>query len=413
MLIRLIKYLKGYVKIKVEGYSPERFLNLCNVRGILLWGVDNKEFSYEMYVSVKDYKNMRPLVRKTRTKIILLEKHGLPFFLYRFRKRKMFFTGMFLCAAFIYMLSLFVWNIHLEGNVTQNTQELLEYLEELGVRHGTLKSEIVCEEIETKLRSQYPNMLWVSAEMRGTRIIIQIKENTDQDIISKVEVKDSAPTSIIADCSWVVESIIVRQGTPLVLKGAEVSEGQTLVEGYYEIKNDAGEIIRYEGVAADADIIISTTEVYADEFAREYTVKQYTEKKRLAASLTIFDKTCGFIPQIPYHTYDTAEKQYEIHVTENFYLPISIGLTWYLEYDSGTAIYTDEEIKEVAESRFLNKYENILQKGVQIIEKDVKINTNGKLCRVAGTVRLSVPVTAKIPAVIPEIANNASLEGEN
>ena len=30
-------YLQGYVKIKVEGYSPERLLNLCNVHKILLW----------------------------------------------------------------------------------------------------------------------------------------------------------------------------------------------------------------------------------------------------------------------------------------------------------------------------------------------------------------------------------------
>lgn len=29
MLISFFRYLKGYVRIRLSGYSPERFLNLC------------------------------------------------------------------------------------------------------------------------------------------------------------------------------------------------------------------------------------------------------------------------------------------------------------------------------------------------------------------------------------------------
>ena len=38
-MIGIIRYLKGYVKIRVWGYSPERFMNLCTNRGIFLWGL--------------------------------------------------------------------------------------------------------------------------------------------------------------------------------------------------------------------------------------------------------------------------------------------------------------------------------------------------------------------------------------
>ena len=412
MLVRIFKCLQGYVKIRVEGYSPERLLNLCNAHKILLWGVENQELIYEMYVSVKDYKRMRPQVKKTRTKIILLEKHGFPFFLHKFRKRKMFFAGILLCVTVIYVLSLFIWNIHLEGNVSQSNEELLQYLESIEVSHGTRKTEIICENIETKLRSQYPNMLWVSAEMRGTRIIIQIKENTDEDIISNIEVKNDEPVSIITEKAGVIESIIVRQGTPVVAEGDEVEAGQTLVEGYYPIKNDAAEIIRYEGVPADADIYLIAMDNYQDSFSVTYKEKIYTDKKRLGIKIILFDKIYEFSPKLPFKQYDKTEDIKEIHITENFYLPFSVELDWYLEYIEEEKEYKKEELAELANFRYLNKYKNILQKGVQIIEKDVRIDNDGKLCKVGGYVTLRIPVTTKVPAIIPEIHVGGSGEGE-
>lgn len=413
MLIRLIKYLRGYVKIRVEGYSPERFLNLCNVHRILVWGVENQGSAYELFVSVKDYKKMRPLVRKTRTRVCLLEKHGFPFFLYRFRKRKMFFGGMLLCLVCTYGLSLFIWNIHIEGNAMQSTEEILAYLETMNVRHGVQKSKVVCEDIETNLRKQYPNMLWVSAEMRGTRILVQIRENTDHDIVSKIQVKDEEPSGIISSVNGIVDSIIVRRGTPLVSKGEEVRAGQTLVEGYYEIKNDAGETIRYEGVAADADIFTMTSQTYLDRFPSVYEKKLYTGKKRIGVELSVFGKVFQIQPGIPFAHFEKKTDLYEIHVTENFYLPFSVKWIRYLEYEPEEVFYQKKSLEKLAEKRFRKKYENILQKGVQIIEKDVKIDTNGKVCRVTGKVKLLVPATEKTPVMIPEIETKVSEEGEN
>ena len=72
-----------------------------------------------------------------------------------------------------------------------------------------------------------------------------------------------------------------------------------------------------------------------------------------------------------------------------------------------------EEIESLAKQRYVNKYKNILQKGVQIIEKDVKIDINGKLCIVGGYVTLRVPVTTKVPVIIPEISVESSGEGEH
>ena len=413
LIVKLLKYFKGYVRVKVEGYAPERLLNLCNANGLLIWDVEYGGQFYKLCIGVKDYHKLRPFARKTSTKITLLEKCGFPFFMNRFRKRTMFFGGMLLCFALIFGFSFFVWNIHIEGNVTQSNEEILEKLETMGITHGTKKSDIFCEDVETALRKEYPNILWVSAELRGTRMILLIKENEDKDIVSRIEEKDTSPVSIISEVSGVIESMIVRQGTPVVSVGDEVVKDQTLVEGYYEIKNDAGETVRYEGVAADGDIVIRCVEDYQDEFSKEYEMKKYTKRKRYGVQIKIFEKTFDFQPQIPFENYEVLQNDKMISITENFILPFSVCIYTYQEYEIEKMEYTLEEVKELAAERYFNKYKNILQKGVQIIEKDVKIDINGKLCIVGGYATLRVPITTKVPAIIPDISMESSGEGEH
>ena len=38
-MVELLKNLKGYLRIKVWGFSPERFINLCGNKDILLWDI--------------------------------------------------------------------------------------------------------------------------------------------------------------------------------------------------------------------------------------------------------------------------------------------------------------------------------------------------------------------------------------
>ena len=408
MLAKIIKYLQGYVRLKVEGASQERLLNLFNVYGFSVWRIEKNNDFLKLNLKVNDYKKIRPLIRKTGTKITILEKIGLPFVLFRFRKRKLFIFGMVFCISCLYTLSLFVWNIHFEGNITQNNAELIAYLDTLGVKHGVLKSNIECEKIETYLREKYPNILWVSVELKGTRILVQIKENTDRDIVTMIEGKDSAPYSISANSSGVISSMVVRQGTPMVAVGDSVEKGQVLVAGYYEIKDDTGALIRYQEVSADADIQILTVEDYTDQFSIVYEEKKYTEKKRLGFKINLFQKTFDFIPPIHFEKYDLIDQNHEFRITENFYLPFSIKSLWYLEFETETKEYTPNEMEIIAENRLYKKYKNILQKGVQITEKDVKIDTNGKLCHVKGKVKLLIPEMQKIPVVLPAVKKDAS-----
>lgn len=103
-MTNILKFIKGYVVIRLGGYAPERFLNLCSHHHIILWGMRSVGTEYEMCVSIGGFRRLRPLVRKTRTKVVILERHGLPFILHRYRNRKLFAAGAVAGAVLLYVI---------------------------------------------------------------------------------------------------------------------------------------------------------------------------------------------------------------------------------------------------------------------------------------------------------------------
>ena len=71
----LLKYILGYVRITVEGYYIERFINICTNSKILIWNL-KREKGVKLYLSigVNDFKKLSAIARKTNCKIKILRK---------------------------------------------------------------------------------------------------------------------------------------------------------------------------------------------------------------------------------------------------------------------------------------------------------------------------------------------------
>ena len=70
----------GYVKVRMTGGSPERFLNLCRGNGISLWNLTFEKEQYQFFLLLSDFFRIRPFVRKAGVRVRVQEKLGLPFF---------------------------------------------------------------------------------------------------------------------------------------------------------------------------------------------------------------------------------------------------------------------------------------------------------------------------------------------
>lgn len=197
MFVRsILNYFTGYVNIKVEGFFIERFINMCTSKKILLMDI-KREKSSIMYanVSIKDYKRLRQVAKKTKSKIKIQNKKGLPFFAHKYRKRKIF---AFLFGAVILamiVLSNYIWNIEISGNINITKQEILEILEEKGFKIGSSKNDIDTNSVINKIRLERDDIAWMGITVKGTNAIVKIKE---ADKAPKV-LDENAYCNIIAD----------------------------------------------------------------------------------------------------------------------------------------------------------------------------------------------------------------------
>ena len=64
------------------------------------------------------YKRLRPIAKKTGVRMRLIEKGGMPFTRFRYRKRIGLLVGALLFALFLGGMSRFIWNVEIEGAET-------------------------------------------------------------------------------------------------------------------------------------------------------------------------------------------------------------------------------------------------------------------------------------------------------
>lgn len=399
-MIGIIRYLRGYVKIKVWGYSPERFMNLCSNRGIVLWGLVGYGGYYTMYLALSDFFAIRDIVRKTKTKVAVLERCGLPFFVRDAKRRKMFLAGIAFCLAFLVMMSRHIWAIEFVGNRMITDDELYDFLVSQGVDYGVKKSALQLEELEAAIREAFSQVTWTSARLDGSRVTVQIKENdlpTDTERAESLE-KFADGAELVATKPGIVEEILTRSGIPKVKRGDEVEKGTLLVGGMVPVNNDDGTIREWEKTVADADIRIRCSEsVYLTQ-PLSYQYKNYTGREKTYRFFSLGEKRYRFpFGNCKYVKYDEVIEQKRFRLFNQIDLPVFTGTIRCREYLPVDALYDENSAAALLTGRLEKIIADLEEKGVQIIQKDVKMVRKTNALVMQGSLTVSEEAVALQP----------------
>jgi len=392
-------YWEGYLRIRLNGFSPERFLNLCMSRQIVIWDLRYQDNGYQFLISVKDYRRVRPLVRKAQVRLKILGRYGLPFFLYQNRKRKLYAAGLASFFLVLFFMSQFIWDISIDGNYQFTDDTLIHYLETQGIRYGQFRSEIDCDALEETIRSHYPEIIWVSARISGTRLMIKVKEN---EVMGEIPQKEDAPRDLVAEKSGTITRMVVRRGKAQVSVGESVEAGDVLVRGIVPIYNDAEELVREQLVRADADVYAVTSESYRERIPALTMKRTETGRKRQGFRLRLGGISFLWIfPTWGEEPWEMTSRSRQVTVLGDFYLPVWIDQIQAREYQIYEHFLTKKELELEKERIHQKKRENFVQKGVQILENSVRILAEDSGWIVQGEFLLEEQIgTGK--AIVPE-----------
>ena len=352
----ILNYILGYVNILVEGYFVEKFINICNKQKIFLWNLKrSKTTIIYTNVSIKDFKKLKPIAQKTKCKIKIKSKKGLPFIFNKYKKRKIFVIGLAMVLITIFTLSKFIWNIEVIGNEKINDDEIIQIANENNLKIGKFKNKVDTKKIINKLRLERDDIAWIGIEIKGTNAIIKIVESIPKPNI----IDDEEFCNIVATKDAIIKKISAQNGTPVVKEGEIVKKGTVLIAGWLEGKYTGTRYVHATGSVQGKVWYTQKERIYFKQQKKEQTGN--VENKY---SLNINNFKINFNKGVSkFKNYDTIETNKKVKLFSNFYLPIELIKITNTEVNIADITYTLEEAKNIgiekAKQELNNKIENL------------------------------------------------------
>lgn len=368
----LESYISGYLRINIEGYYIERFINICRKENIPVWNIKKeKEIRLAFNIKIKDFKKICKIAKITKCKLKIKKKKGFPFILNRYRKRKIFAIFLIIVIILIGMSSNYVWNIEVIEENGNNLENIMQNLNQSGLVVGKRKAEINTKEVINKVRLERNDIAWMGIELKGTNAIVKVvKSDEKPDIIDENEY-----CSIVADKAGIITKISAQDGTANVKVGDTINEGETLINGWVEGKYTG---IRYVHAKGEIQAKVWNTKHKFIEYNTTEKRETGNQEEKYAIKFNNFKINLGKGVS-KFEIYDTIETENKFKIFSDFYLPISIVKTTNKEIENVQKKYNKEEAKMLGIKELEEELNNEIENKDNIVNKNINTyeNENG------------------------------------
>ncbi len=227
MMLTVLRCIRGYVRFSVTGKYPERFINITSRRHVRLWDIQRGEEGFSACMYRSDYRQIRTLRRKSGVRLRLSEKYGLPHLLFRYRDRAGVLIGMCAFILSVFVMSLFIWSIDINGLQTLSESQMSDLLRDHGLYVGAFKPGLDYGRISRDILIEQHEIGWMAVNVTGSYASVEVKEEAPPP-----EVEDVAtPCNIKARCDGQILRIEAYEGDTVITEGSGVIENQLIVSG--------------------------------------------------------------------------------------------------------------------------------------------------------------------------------------
>jgi similar to stage IV sporulation protein len=368
-----MRKLKGYVTIHVLGKKGERFINLALRMNVELWNIKREKDYLIVNLSIAGYRKMWQQCRKENIPIKIIRKKGTPFLLHKLRKRKVFSVGLVLFILAIYLISSFIWFIDVTGLETIDYNQFSTFLKEQDLKVGTIKYFIDTEKLEQNIKLAFPQIAWVSVNVKGTQVLVEVVEKEGE------ESTDKGPANVIAAKDGVITKILVLSGQQEVNVGDTVAKNQLLISGQlFNGETRTHMLVRAFGII-EARVWY---EGYGEALQQE-TVYKETGNLVTVKYIELFGKKVRISKKnIPYEKYSKVISAQKLTIKDSP-LPFKLITERYYEIKGEKNKYKIDQMERLARERAIENAMKKVPNGVEIVNKTVNIiERSGKIVRV-------------------------------
>lgn len=375
----ILRYLRGSLKVKVEGLNIEKFFNMSVAHEISFWDVKRISMTEAQFrISIKDYRLLKKVLKKTGCQISIIDKYGFPFFILKLNRRKMLSMGFIVFLLILIGMSSFVWSVKIIGAEVLDTKEIERNLSELGVKPGAFKLNLSVSDIENDMMIRMGGLSWIKVKLVGTRAEVTVKERVEPPRV----VPDDKPCDIIAKRDGIIVKIVSAKGDVVAAEGDPVRKGQVLVTGTIVRPNLENRYVHASAVVQARTWYEQSAAVPFQSLEKVRTGKKCSKIYIKLGSKKIQIKNCN----IPYKSYDKIEKSTKLIDTDSFQLPMDIVIEEYYETTSKVRAITPEEAKKEASDRVEKSIMDSIPPDARILSKKISVSEKDNVAFATGLI---------------------------
>ncbi len=370
----LMDTLKGSVRVELQCKYSERAVNICARNHVDFRDLQRTpDGAAQMTVGLRGYLTLRRVAERTGAFTVrIVRRRGVPFFLWRIRKRYALLIGMAACVFLVGLSSLYIWQIDVTGNVNVPTSEILAALKDQGVDIGTNLLTVSAKRVANDVLINVPSLSFITLNTHGSRLEVIVREK-----IEKPELYDpDVPTKVIAGKAGIITELTVFEGWQLKGLGDTVVEGDELVSSFVPVGN--GRITH-----AKAEIWARTWYELTLSTPLEAMKKEYTGEKTARTALILGGNRVNlyFSGGNPYRECDKISTYTPVTLPGGTVLPLTVARERFEEYESVPYTMTVEEAERLLTSRLLFDLEERIGEGY-IVSSDFETREDGGLVTV-------------------------------
>ncbi len=360
-----IAYIKGNVEIEAEGRFIERFLNVCMRREIFLTDVKRcDERRITAKIGIQGFRQIRSVARKTKTRVRIKRKSGMPFLLHRYRKRKAVIFGVLGFFCVLWYLSTHIIGIDITGNSRVSKEQIEEALKGFGVYRGAAVSKIEEKSVQNRMMSRIDELAWIGVNIKGSRVFIEVKERLD----TKRDFDGDIPCNIVAIRDGKISGLEVASGQTTVALGEFVEKGDLLVSGVMDSKVEG---LRYEHSEGKvfAETLYKKTKVYPLEFIE----KKFTGNEKKRHSITVFGKKIPLYinKRLPFENSEKNVKKESFYFFSDKIFNMDTESEIYKEYIPKKMKRTVAETVDFGKTELISQLEAEIPQTAEILTRNV------------------------------------------